>query len=94
MAYLIVRHDVEDYAKWKPVYDADAGNRRNHGSKGARVLRSEAKPNETIVITEWDSLEQAHSFAASPELLAAMEKAGVAGPPDLFFVNEVEHTPA
>jgi hypothetical protein len=37
---------------------------------------------------EWDSLENAQKYAQSPELKAAMERAGVEGPPDISFLNE------
>jgi hypothetical protein len=35
MPYLLVRHKVEDYERWKPVFDHDHGaTREQWGSKG------------------------------------------------------------
>jgi heme-degrading monooxygenase HmoA len=94
MAYLIVHHTVEDYAAWKLVFDGHASSRKEHGSKGAQVLRSAQNPNEIVIITEWDNLHDARAFASSPGLREAMQNAGVVGRPEVLFLNEVERQPA
>jgi heme-degrading monooxygenase HmoA len=94
MPYLVVRHKVEDYAKWKLIFDEHAAARREAGSRGIRVLRSADNPNEILAISEWATLEQARAFAQSPGLREAMQRAGVADHPDLYFVNEVDAQPA
>jgi heme-degrading monooxygenase HmoA len=94
MPYLIVRQKVEDYARWKPVFDEHATARKEAGSKGIRVLRSADEPNEVLAISEWETLEQARQFAQSPGLREAMQRAGIADHPDLYFVNEVDAQPA
>jgi hypothetical protein len=38
MPYTLIRHKVEDYARWKPVFDEDAPNREASGSKGGYLL--------------------------------------------------------
>jgi hypothetical protein len=41
MPYLIVRHKVEDYERWKPVFDHDHGaTRKLRGSKGGWIFRN------------------------------------------------------
>ena len=94
MTYLLVRHKVEDYAKWKPVFDENGAARKAGGSKGARVFRNTDNPNEQVVITEWPTLEQARQFAQSPDLREAMQRAGVIGMPDVLFLDEVDRQPA
>ncbi len=94
MSYLLVRHKVENYAKWKPVFDAHGATRKAGGSKGARLFRNAADPNEMVLLFEWDNLEKAQKFAQSPELRETMEKAGVVDHPDLYFLDEVEQQPA
>jgi heme-degrading monooxygenase HmoA len=90
MAYLLVHHNVEDFAKWKPVFDADATARKAGGSKGGRLFRSANNPNEVVVLFEWDSTEKALQFAQSDSLREAMQNAGVTGRPDVYFLDEVE----
>ena len=94
MAYLIVHHQLEDYEKWKPVFDGHITARREYGSKGAQVLRSAQDPNEVMVIIEWESVEDARAFADSPGLREAMQRAGIVGRPDLYFFEEIERQPA
>ena len=46
MPYLLVRHKVEDYAKWKRAFDEHAATRQTGGSKGGQLFRSSDDPNE------------------------------------------------
>lgn len=89
MPYMLVRHNVKDYAKWKPVFDEHAGFRKANGSRGGRVFRTAGDPSEVIILFEWDDLGKAQKFAQSEDLREAMERAGVNGKPDIYFVEEV-----
>jgi heme-degrading monooxygenase HmoA len=89
MAHLIVRHNVQDYAKWKPLFDEHAAKRKASGSKGGRLFRSEKDPNEVVILFEWEDLGKAHKFAESEDLRQTMEHAGVVGKPDLYFLDEI-----
>jgi len=94
MIYLLVHHKVEDYEKWKSVYTEHEASRKAAGSQGARLLRNLNDGNELVVITTWPDVEQAQAFASSPDLRAAMQRAGVLGAPEVLFLEEVEQTPA
>jgi hypothetical protein len=87
-ATLVVRHQVNDYASWRPVYDSLDGLRGQHGCTGARVWQHADNGNDVLVTHDFPTAEQAAGFAADPELKAGMAKAGVAGPPqiDIFTV--------
>jgi hypothetical protein len=50
--YALVRHKVEDYARWKPVFDADAENREANGSMGGYLFRNAGDPNELVILFE------------------------------------------
>ena len=90
MAQLLIRHKVKDYKTWKPLFDEHAGKRKAGGSKGARLFRSEKDPNEVVILFDWEDLGKAHQFADSEDLRKTMERAGVLGKPDLFFLKEIE----
>ncbi len=90
MPYILVRHKVEDYAKWKPIFDEDGVNRKAGGSKGSQLLRNADDPNELLILMEWDDLGKARQFTQSPALREAMERAGVTDHPDIYFLDEVE----
>ena len=87
--YVIVKYKVADYARWKPIFDADGANRQAGGCKGGQLFRSADDPNEVVMLFEWD-LEQARQFSQSEELRAKMQEAGVLGPPDFYFLEEIE----
>ena len=88
MPYILVRHTVEDYAKWKLLFDEHGAVREAGGSRGAQVLRSDENPNDIVILMEWDSLERAREFAGSENLREVMQNAGVQGIPDVHFLNE------
>ena len=88
MASMMVQHKVKDFAAWKTVFDSVAGFRKSSGELNDQIYHDAADPNRLTLIFKWDSLTNAEKFAHSPELRAAMEKAGVDGPPNISFLNE------
>ncbi len=93
MPYLLVRHKVKDYAKWKPVFDKHGAVRKASGSKGGRLYRNADDSNEIVILFEWDELQKARKFAQSEDLRKAMEQAGVSDRPDIYFFEELERPP-
>jgi hypothetical protein len=89
MSYVIVKHKVADYARWKQMFDADGANRQDGGSKGGQLFRSADDPNEVVMLLEWD-LEQARQFSQREALRAKMQEAGVLGPPELYLLEAIE----
>jgi len=89
MAQLIIRHKVKDYAKWKPLFDEHGAKRKAGGSKGGRLFRSEKDPNEVVILFEWEDLGKAHKFTESEDLRQTMERAGVVGKPELYFLEDI-----
>jgi len=88
MASMLVQHQVKDFSEWKNVYDSVADLRTSNGELSDQIFRDASDPNKLTVIFQWDSLANAQKYAQSPELKAAMEKAGVNGPPKIDFLNE------
>ncbi len=88
MATMIVRHKVNDFAKWKRVYDDFQPTAKSMGATASAVYCDVDDPNDVTVTHEFATLAAAQALAASAELRAAMETAGVAGPPDIRFANK------
>jgi quinol monooxygenase YgiN len=88
MAVLLIQHHVKDYAEWRKVFDSVSNLRKSSGELSAQVYRDVSDPNKLTMVNQWDSLANAQKFAQSPDLKAAMEKAGVDGPPVVSFLNE------
>jgi quinol monooxygenase YgiN len=89
MATILVQLKVKDFAEWKKVYDSAGDLRASKGALSDQIYRDASDPNSITIVHKWDSLATAKKYAQSPELKAAMEKAGVEGPPSIDFLNEV-----
>ena len=79
MPYLLERHKVRDYDRWREVFDADAGGREAAGCRGARIFRDADHPQEVVVLFEWDDLQSARARIESATLSQKFEEAGVIG---------------
>ena len=93
MATMFVRHKVDDYGKWKRAYDDFASVRKAKGVTGASVHRDANDPDVVIVTHQFEDVNAATSFVDSEELKSAMARAGVAGPPEIWFAEDIEQTP-
>jgi hypothetical protein len=85
MAYMLLRQKVQDYAKWKVVFDEGAEkHRRAAGSKGGLVFRDAENSNIVTILLKWESPEKMKKFIQSmksPEMQETFKAAGVINPP-------------
>ena len=79
MTYLLERHKVRDYDRWRAVFDGDAADREAAGCLGARVVSNADDPEEVVVLFEWDGQERARQRIESATLGREFEEAGVSG---------------
>lgn len=93
MSALLIRHKVADYAIWRRVFDGHGDYRRASGSRGGRLFRNVADPNETLILLEWDDLTRARLFAQSDDPREAMALAGVIDEPYLWVLDETSWLP-
>jgi hypothetical protein len=87
MNYILIRHKVADFGKWKPVYDGHASARAAAGLKEERLLRNIDNPNEVVLLFSAQDLNKAKEFAGSDDLRQRMQQAGVIDKPDVWFLN-------
>jgi uncharacterized protein (DUF1330 family) len=69
MPYVIARHRVEDYARWKRVFDESEAGMREAGVKSPQIFRNRDDPNELALLIEVDDREQAGRWTRSEESL-------------------------
>ncbi len=93
MITVLVRHKVNDYAKWKTVYDEGKAMVKSKGGKSQRLFKSSSNPNELVILTQVGDLRQAQQLIQSEELKQAMQHGGVADEPTIFLLEEVEFAP-
>jgi hypothetical protein len=89
MVYLMIRHKVRDYMRWKPAFDAHAAARADFGCTGGSLFRSHNDVNDVTVMLNFNSIGAAENFVASTELRNAMHASGVVGDPQIQFLDEV-----
>ena len=92
-ATMFVRHKVNDYKTWKSIYDGLGSIRKQNGVTTASVHRDAKDPNIIIIMHQFKDMNAATGFANSGELKSAMAKAGMSGPPEFWFSEDIEHTP-
>ena len=88
MPHVLIRHKVADYAKWKSVFDAHKVMRKAGGEKTYQIFHAAEDPDNLVLLFEWDNLDNARRFLESRDLRQAMQKAGVSGQPDIYFLKE------
>ena len=92
MTYMMIIKSIQDYDKWKAVFDEYENTRKEMGSKGASVLRNKKVRDQVVVILEWEDMESAKKFVESEDLNLIMEKSGVIGLPAIYYLEEMDRT--
>lgn len=85
--YLLIRHKVKDFSAWKLGYDAHLPKRAEAGLTEKYLLRADADPNEVTLLFEVQDLSRAKAFSESADLKERMQKLGVVGQPDFYFLS-------
>jgi quinol monooxygenase YgiN len=94
MVTIDVRHKVKDFAHWKQVFDGAVEARRSAGELACRIYLRHGSEDDVLVSMDWESLERAQAFLASPHLMAGMQAAGVREMPQITILRRVDqYTP-
>ena len=87
---VFAKHKVEDYVKWKQVFDEYEAHRKASGETSYNIGHVPGEPNSLCLLFGWDNIENAKAFINSDDLKATMQKAGVLEAPDITFFETVE----
>jgi hypothetical protein len=90
MHYVLVIHEVEDYAAWKRIFDNAASIRKEAGEISYQLLKFENGDNNIVHFSPWNSLRNAKSFFESERLVEIRRQAGVKTP-KFIYLNEIEN---
>ena len=88
MTHVLIKHPVKNFEAWKTAFDNFVDFRRTSGEKSHRVMQADGDPNNLVVFFEWESEDKARAFLSSDDLKNAMGEAGVAGPPEITFLQD------
>jgi quinol monooxygenase YgiN len=87
LAGAIIKHKVADYDTWKKAFDTHYATRAKAGVIGHAVNRANDDPNVLIVYLQAENLDSLRQLTSSEDMKSTMMKAGVQGPPEIFFVQ-------
>ena len=90
MQYVLIIHEVEDYAAWKTIFDNAAQIRREAGEVSYQLLKFENDANNIVHFSQWDSLQNARDFFESERLVEIRKQAGVKAP-RFVYLHEIEN---
>jgi quinol monooxygenase YgiN len=90
MQYVLIIHEVEDYAAWKAVFDDAAQIRKEAGEISYQLLKFEDNANSIVHFSRWNSLQSARSFFESERLVGIRKQAGVKAP-TFVYLDEIEN---
>jgi len=88
MHYLFCKHRVEDYTKWRAVFESHAEARQEAGLHPLHVLRDVGDPKSVVMFFKVDDLEKARAFIQTPSASEAAKCSGVIGTPEVLFLSE------
>ena len=89
MEYVLIIHEVEDYAAWKKIFDGAATIRKNAGEISYQVLKYPEDPNKIVHFSNWSSIDNAKAFFETPELVKIRKEAGVKAP-EFIYLEQLE----
>jgi quinol monooxygenase YgiN len=89
MQYVLIIHEVKDYASWKQVFDRAADIRKEAGERTYQVLNYDCDSNKIVHFSAWTSIDDAKEFFESPQLVKIRQEAGVKSP-EFIYLNQLE----
>jgi quinol monooxygenase YgiN len=90
MYYVLIIHEVADYAVWKRIFDDAASIRKEAGEVSYQLLSFEEDNNKVVHFSNWSSLENAKLFFESPKLVQIRKEAGV-NAPVFIYLDHIEY---
>jgi len=88
MVRLFARMNVADFETWRKVYDEFYGERSAMGVMGAAAFQLVDDPTDVTLWHDFETADVARAFVSSDALRNVMQRAGVQGEPQFWFVTE------
>lgn len=89
MNYVLIIHEVDDYKKWKIIFDNASEIRKKAGEISYQLLSYEDEANKVVHFSLWTSIANAKRFFESEELIKIRRDAGVRSP-EFIYLRQLE----
>ncbi len=83
MAYTVAHIQVDDYERWKEMFDT-ARNTVRKDAKGHRILRGAENPNDLLIQVEFPSREEAHAAREALRSSGALDRVSLIDGPNIL----------
>ena len=90
MKYVLIIHEVGDYAVWKKGFDQASDLRKSAGEIDFQTLKYENDPNKIVHFSKWQSLDQARAFFESDRVKNIRTELGVKAA-EFIYLDELEN---
>lgn len=91
MEYVLVRHKVEDYVKWRKVFDQYSPRRGESGFGHGKLFRSSEDRSEIYLLFEIRDSEKVRRFFEEDRFAEVMKAGGGLSQPIVSFLDEGEN---
>lgn len=89
-ASMFVKHEVEDFDKWKAAFDGGAMGREKAGIVGTSVSRVKGADTTVVVHMTGKNLDGMKAYATSDRMKEAMKQSGAKGEPEIWVAADVD----
>jgi heme-degrading monooxygenase HmoA len=89
---VLTRFKVQDYDRWRAVFESKGELRKSAGSLGTHIFRNVQDPNEVLINVQWQDESHAAAFYGSQDLNEAMQEAGVIGSIEVTYLEDAGRT--
>jgi quinol monooxygenase YgiN len=90
MPHLLVQQRIEEFDRWKEVFDRLAPARTAASCRSTALFRNLEDPHEVVVLFEFADMAKAREHMTSPDLRAAWQAAGVTDPGTRTILGAVQ----
>ena len=90
MPWIHTHYQVQDFNKWKQLYDATAEVKRRYGWKRYRMFQVVGERTNLVVMDQFDRADQAQAFLASDVWRNTLDQMGVSGTPEVLLLDGLE----
>jgi hypothetical protein len=84
---MVVAFTIQDYAAWRPVFDAANAERVKAGVTNPRIFRDADHPDRMLVLFSVASHKQGRAWMTSADVKTAWHNGGVVGVPTYHFMR-------
>ena len=88
MVFVTVAFEVENFDKWRKVFDGDLAEKKKGGMISETVFQDIKNKNSVTLLFEWKSPQALNAFMSTDRLKEKMEEAGTRSEPVVNVFNK------